>query len=317
METIIIPEDLTGDKLAEFLIQNKSLLITQKKCEMKRADAFGMSNYYVTTKGEVKKGATDAENESLTMIKRTSVINTTNWFDSHKDVHFPNIWKKSLQENREQYLCQEHSLSFKGIISDEVQAFTKRMTWQSLGINIPGETEALIFVSDIHKSRNEFMFEQYRLNRVKNHSVGMQYVTIELAINNDGKYYIDEKENWDKYIDKIANKQAAIDNGYFWAVTEAKVIEGSAVVKGSNIVTPTIDNFKTSSTSSQPDTSTGAEAADTEKGMVLCPGCTKRFHADEENNKCPDCGQFVSLNSTIIETPTFDLIKAITETQFI
>jgi hypothetical protein len=37
----------------------------------------------------------------------------------------------------------------------------------------------------------------------------------------------------------IANKSAADEKGYFWAVTEAKLIEISAVVIGSNRITPT------------------------------------------------------------------------------
>ena len=37
-------------------------------------------------------------------------------------------------------------------------------------------------------------------------------------------------------------KETAIEKGYFWAVLEAKLIEGSAVVIGSNPVTPTLEN---------------------------------------------------------------------------
>jgi phage protein D len=38
----------------------------------------------------------------------------------------------------------------------------------------------------------------------------------------------------------IANKEVADENGYFFAVLEAELIEISAVVKGSNTITPTI-----------------------------------------------------------------------------
>jgi phage anti-repressor protein len=44
----------------------------------------------------------------------------------------------------------------------------------------------------------------------------------------------EEKAIWDKYIDEIVNKEVAEEQSYFWAVSEAKAIEGSAVVKGSN-----------------------------------------------------------------------------------
>jgi hypothetical protein len=69
----------------------------------------------------------------------------------------------------------------------------------------------------------------------------MRYVKIDLAINSEEKYYADEKKVWDKYIDEVANRDEAEKQGYFWAVTEAKAIEGSAVVIGSNQITPTLE----------------------------------------------------------------------------
>jgi hypothetical protein len=51
-----------------------------------------------------------------------------------------------------------------------------------------------------------------------------------------------EFENWNKYLPEVANQDTAIEKGYFWAVLEAKLIEGSAVVIGSNPVTPTLEN---------------------------------------------------------------------------
>ena len=83
------------------------------------------------------------------------------------------------------------------------------------------------------------MFQQYSEGFVNNHSVGMQYVKIALAINDED--YPEEKETWNKYINKVANQETAIEKGYFWAVTEAKLIEGSAVVLGSNPITPTLN----------------------------------------------------------------------------
>lgn len=320
MEKLFVPYELKGEALYHFLKSNKSLLMAQKKYEIKKADAVRLSDLYITPKGEVKKGNNPINDTSLTRLKTTSVINTTNWFDSHQDVHIPGLWKKSLAENRDLYLTEEHKMTFRGIISDEVTAYTKRMTWKSLSIDLPGETEALIFVSDIDKGRNEYMFDQYRLARVKNHSVGMRYVKIDMAINEDSKYYAEEFEVWNKYIDQIANKEAAIENGYFFAVTEAKAIEGAAVPLGSNIVTPTLNNnTKSFDTDEEPGNSTHDPAVtNEEKSMIICPGCTKRFQAAGETNKCPDCGQFVSPGSTSVEAGSmFDSIKAIKETQFI
>lgn len=237
-------------ELFAFLVANKSQLVAQKKFEMKRADAVSFATYSLNEKGETSKAADNVQRLlSLDEIDVRVIINTTRLLDGHDDVHIDGLWKKSLQEQRTIYHLQEHEMTFDHVISDEVKAATKRMTWKELGFDYPGETEALVFDSKIRKSRNPFMFEQYAKGYVREHSVGMQYVKIFLCVNNAD--YKDEKSAWDQYIDFVANREDAEDKGYFWAVTEAKVKEGSAVLAGSNWATPT--QFVTSS---EPDEST-------------------------------------------------------------
>jgi hypothetical protein len=98
--------------------------------------------------------------------------------------------------------------------------------------------EVLIYEAEVKKSRNPFMFEQYSKGHVLNHSVGMRYVKLHFCYNNDAPEYTTDKENFDKYHPLILNKEDVQD--YFWAVTEAKNIEGSSVVKGSNFLTPVL-----------------------------------------------------------------------------
>lgn len=236
MSKITIDESLKGKALFDFLVTNKAILIAEKKYDVKHSDAFKLSHFFVNTKGEVVKANPVSGGDT---IQVSSVINTTNLMDSHKDVHIPGLWKKSLSENKTLYLLQEHSMTFKGIITDEVKAFTKQMTWKELGYNADGITEALIFSSNIHKARNEYMYNQYKAGYVKNHSVGMRYVNIEMAINDED--YKQEFATWNKYIDQIVNKDEAEENGYFFPVLEAKVVEGSAVPIGSNFITPTLE----------------------------------------------------------------------------
>lgn len=249
MAKIEIP-DLKGKELFKFLVENRAAIEAQKKMELKRADAV----YYAAPRSEYLTGkAIAADATELTV---TSVINTTYWYDSHGDVHIDGLWKKSLAENRQLLLLQEHSLSFKGIISDEVKGYVKKMTWRSLGVDADGSTEALIFESKVRDKRNPYMFEQYRDGHVKNHSVGMRYVKLKMAINSEEEYYESYKATWDQYIDKIANKDEVEEKGYFWAILEAKAVEGSAVPIGSNIITPT-----QSVKHIEPDKSTQARAA--------------------------------------------------------
>lgn len=227
------------EELFKALRENKNTLIAQKKMVTKFADA--VISYVELDKKQSEAIKEDnSTNEDVSKLKAKLVINTTNLMDSHSDVHFKGIWNKSVKEQKNILLLQEHQMKFNSIISDNVQASVKKMSWNKLGYDFEGDTEALIFDSDIEKERNEFMFKQYSKGYVKEHSVGMRYVKLDLAINSESKYDVEEKAVWDKYIDEIANKEVAEAQGYFWAVTEAKIIEGSAVVKGSNYATPTI-----------------------------------------------------------------------------
>ena len=250
-----IPEGLAGKDLFKFLKENKSLLIASKKAAIKEADAVSIkSNLFVTQEGVIKEFP--GEMEDTGKLEATLIINTTNLLDSHSDVHIPGIWKKSLKEVKDLYHIQEHKMQFDKVISDEVRAFTKTYSWRELGYDINGTTEALVFISSIDKTRNEFMYHQYRKGFVKNHSVGMRYVSLSLAVNEpEDKWYREEYEAWEKYIDQVANREEAEAQGYFWAVTEAKVIEGSAVVRGSNWITPT-QSVRSKSTEEQPAPST-------------------------------------------------------------
>lgn len=245
---IQIPQFASKTELHAWLQENKSLLLEQKKAIVKEADTvpFVVDEQPLSNKGEaVDKSApmmnSEDEPEEEGMIKAKLVINTTNVIDSHMDCHMKGIWKKSLNEKKQFYLCQEHSLTFKGIITDKVKAYTKSISWEKLGAPYAGNTEALMFDAEIDADRNEYMFEQYSKGRVKNHSVGMRYVKIVMCVNSTDKYWVEEKANWDKYYPEVMNKEVADASSYFWAVTEAKIIEGSAVVMGSNTWTPTME----------------------------------------------------------------------------
>lgn len=233
------------EDLFKALRENKDELIATKKMQTKEADA--VFNVVETSqKEDYSNKEENNQNQDPNKLKAKLVINTTNLLDSHSDVHIKGIWNKSVKEQKNLYLLQEHLMKFDKIISDNVKAGVKDYNWSDLGFNMNGTTQALVFDVEMSKERNPFMFEQYSKGYVKEHSVGMRYVKIELAINSDSKWDVEEKEVWDKYINEIANKEVAEAQGYFWAVTEAKISkEGSMVLFGSNEVTPIIQENKT------------------------------------------------------------------------
>lgn len=230
------------EALFAHLKANKAILVAEKKSAVKYADTIqvvgkSLAFYHddAVSKAETVAASTDG------VIKVTSVINTTNLLDSHGDVHIPGLWKKSLKETRQHWLIKEHNFNFDNVISDSVEASTRNVDWAALGFpQWEGKTQALVFVSDIAQTDKTGMYERYKAGKVPNHSVGMRYVKIEMAINSEATGLEEEKAVWDKYIDEVVNKEDAIDLGYFWAVLEAKVVEGSAVLRGSNYVTPTL-----------------------------------------------------------------------------
>lgn len=255
----------TKEDMFKALRENKDALIAQKKMITKEADSVYYTNIVVkNSKGETVK-AESVDLSNINTLKMDLVINTINVMDSHSDVHLKGIWNKSAKEKKDIYLLQEHRMTFATIITDIVKASVKEMDWSEVGASFNGKTEALVFSVEVSKDRNPFMFEQYAKGFVKNHSIGMRYVKIDLAINSDSKWDVEEKEIWDKYIDQIANKEDAENQGYFWAVTEAKIIEGSAVPIGSNKFTPTLNIETKEAEKSLQQTEAAKEALQTEQ----------------------------------------------------
>jgi len=248
-----IGDFVSKEDFFRYIKDNKSKIVSEKKSAIKYADAIDFINVKAIEKSEfaIKENPSmDISDNGI--ITRNLVINTTNYLDSHLDVHIPNLWKKSISENPTTYLLKSHLRDFEYVITDSAIPYVKNMNWTDLGLNSEGKTQALIFKAEISRERNEFMYEQYLKGYVKQHSVGMKYINIFFCVNSDDRYFIEEKKNWDKYYNEIVNKEIADKEMCFWAVTEAKLIEGSAVLFGSNPITPTLSKNKSSYTQDEP-----------------------------------------------------------------
>lgn len=231
----MIPEFETKKELFDYLVTNNKMLVAEKKKTIKETDSVIGKSIFAK-----KSNAEKAELKEDEIIVKV-VLNTTKIMDSHSDVHINGLWKKTLSENKKNLLhLQEHVMRFSNVIADyeNVKAYTQEIQLRELGFDSDEKTQALIFESKIKRDRNPEMFDQYKSGNVRQHSVGMHYVKIVLCIND--KDYGAEFEAWEKYYPQIANKELADNKGYFWAVTEAKLVEGSAVLRGSNPITPTL-----------------------------------------------------------------------------
>lgn len=231
------------EELFNFLQTNKKLLISEKKSAVKHADA--INGFIGIVKDDVvysAKAFSDiTEMPDLEVVNAKLAINATRILDSHGDVHIDGLWDKSINESKYILHLESHKMDFDHIISDEVICTAEKVRWSDLNMPYTGQTEVLVFYSKIREDRNEDMFKNYLKGYVKQHSVGMRYINLFLCINSEEKRYEEEKKSWDKYYPMVVNKEDADEYGYFWAVTEAKFIEGSAVVLGSNRATPTLE----------------------------------------------------------------------------
>jgi hypothetical protein len=194
-------------------------------------------------------------------------------------------------------------------VGDVVNIYSQDISLSELGLNQKGTTQVLIFETDIIKEYNPVVFKKYRAGKIKQHSIGLMYIRIALAINDEEN----EKEYdfWNKYYDQVINKDIVDERGYFWVVSEIKLLENSAVLFGANELTPTLD--VKSDTLFLPLKGTEEEPLIKDTTLRICPNCDTSFNAGTGSAKCPDCGQFVEEPPMSIP---MDMDKAIREIKF-
>tara|TARA_R110002126_G_scaffold93089_5_gene220751 strand:+ start:1483 stop:2307 length:825 start_codon:yes stop_codon:yes gene_type:complete len=184
---------------------------------------------------------TSTEKDTDTMIQRTIIGNTYNWLDSHGDVHVGSTFNKSIGERVGKiWHLHDHEYKITAKVGTPQKVYEKEIKWSDLGVEKSGKTTVLMMDTNIEKSKNAQIFKEYNDGLIDQHSVGMYYVKIVLAMDSDEPDHTQYKDNYDEFIDRIGNKDKAEEIGYFYAVKEAKLIEISAVLEGSNELTPTL-----------------------------------------------------------------------------
>lgn len=216
---------------------NKDILITKKKSEIKckRLDLPAV----IETKSGAVKSLIKSENNKI-----NAIISNTNYMDSHDDVHLNGSMSKTASEQYGKvYYVADHELRVDSIIATpkNVDMQVKVMDWSELGVNADGQTEVLMFGVDKDNIMHEKALKLIESKEPIQNSIRMQYVKIDLAINDNESEQ--EFKTWNEVYPKLANKERADEQGYFWAVRELKIInEGSMVLFGSNDATPIKDN---------------------------------------------------------------------------
>ena len=218
------------------LIANKAELIELKKAEKKFTNGLNA----VLNNKSVAKGLYKNDESKL---ERTIVGNTYLFMDSHDDVHAKGVFTKSIKERQDKiFHLHDHEFKITSKVGEPIKVYEQSISWKDLGFNASGTTEALFMDTEIVKDYNAQIYNEYKTDKINQHSVGMQYVKIDLAVNDED--YKEEFKLWNDTIDTIGNKDYAESKGYYWYVREAKLIEISAVLLGSNELTPTLGENK-------------------------------------------------------------------------
>lgn len=237
---IQIPEFGSKNELHNYLRRNKKSLISQKKSLPIYSEPSFFSPQIVHSKFESFKN-NDPVLEDVDSIRVKVVANSANWVDSHMDMIVDGAPARSIRERKNLIPhLHDHLHLMTAEVGDVQDIYLADISLTELGLDMKGATECVIMVSDVKKSMNEKVFNRYKDGKVKQHSIGLQYVRLELAIDDSES----EKEYsfFKDYYDKAINKDKIDEYGFFWVVQEYKLIENSAVLFGSNELTPTLDN---------------------------------------------------------------------------
>jgi predicted HicB family RNase H-like nuclease len=190
------------EEMFKALLLNYSKLIELKKASIKESDSVTAMFLNKSIDSEKK----------LDFVKDGfiyPVINTTNYLDSHGDVHFPNIWNKSLKDKAKKiFYVLEHKLSIDNVVAypNDVTAFTKEVLWKDLGIDFEGSTQALIYEIPKDKIKIPLIKALFEDKTPFENSVRMRYITMDLAVDTKNPDMSKNKALFDDRINQIANK---------------------------------------------------------------------------------------------------------------
>ena len=226
---------LKGDKAKtfRFIKENKKSLIDEKKRMPKNNISIKVDESMIITP-EFEDIASLGLNDEEVFI----VGNSVGFFDGHEDVSLKGSWTKTAQERGNRIpIVKDHRYLIDNIFAKNIETLIVDLPIRALGYDQDGVTEVIGFKI---KPYTEIDLQKYKDNSINQHSMGLRYIKLVLAINDPE--FEDEFKEWTKYIDQVINKEAVEENGYFWGIQEQKAIEVSSVVLASNPFTPAYTN---------------------------------------------------------------------------
>lgn len=243
----MIPNFATKTELFDYLRANKKRLIAEKCFNKKRRVCKQISDHVLISKINATKAISDQIQTEEGTLSVTLIGNTFNWCDSQMDVLLPSCAKKTISELGPKakdliYHLKNHSDETEDRIGYITDIYEQEFALSDLGLKMVGSTTCLLFDSDVKQSLCSNSYQQYLDKKVKQHSIGLQYMKIIMCINDpsDGEHF----GNWNKYYQFVLNKEVVDEHGYFWVVPEIKLYEVSFVLWGANELTGVVEEAK-------------------------------------------------------------------------
>jgi len=262
-------DKLTKEEIIKRAREDKKSLIAEKTAKVKFTDSL---SYRVEKPSKEETGKADVPDSSS--VKKDTldvkIVCNTAWFcDSQMDVLTSDSYDKSVASkgNSIPHIA-DHKQSSTAHVGDVKKVYTQDIQLTDLGYQMEGSTTALVMESTVRKDYNEDVFKFYANGKINQHSIGLRYVDIQLAINSDAEEDKAEFAVWTENYPKIINKELVDKKGYFWLVKEIDVIENSCVLFGANSLTPTLE-VKSSNQPTKPiSTTTGQTTMNLEEALA-------------------------------------------------
>lgn len=240
-------DHLKGKELFKALKANRETIVKEKLSSTKYADAV-VAPITVTPR-EHKESSLKAEDSDESSssdpgtVKVTVVCNTAWFCDSHMDVLSDTAYDASIAKrgNTIPHIT-DHKWESTAHVGDVQKVYTKKLSLRELGLEAEGSTTALLMDSIVREDYNKHVYKFYSKGKINQHSIGLTYTGLKLALNSDDEEDIAEYTTWTENYDKIINKELVDKRGYFWLVPSVDVLENSCVLFGANALTPTLSS---------------------------------------------------------------------------
>lgn len=230
---------LTKEEILKLSKTDKEALIANKAAELKFTDS--LSCKVGTPQKESQSKASSLKPSAPGTLDVTIVCNSAWFLDSQLDVLTSASYSKSIATKGTNIPhIADHRQSSIAHVGDVTKVYTKEIPLKELGLDSEGSTTSLIMESTVREDYNDDVYKFYKNGKINQHSIGLRYVDIKLAVNSKHENDKEEFAVWEEGYPNIINKELADKHGYFWLVKEVNVIENSCVLFGANSLTPTL-----------------------------------------------------------------------------